>query len=338
MLKVACIGAGYFSQFHFDGWARTGLTEIVGLTNRDRAKAEATGLPIFDTLEGMLEATQPDILDIIVSPEGHAEAIRAGLDHGVGAIVCQKPFCRDLAEAKAMIALAKEAGIPLIVHENFRFQPWYRAIKSALDDGAIGTPLQATFRLRPGDGQGPEAYLARQPYFQKMERFLIHETGVHWIDTFRFLFGDPLSVYADLRRVNPVIAGEDAGYVLFEHDAGLRVLFDGNRALDHAAANTRCTMGEGLFEGTEGTLSLHGDGSVTLRRFGEIPQRELLGANTSPNFGGDCTFHLINHVAQSFADGGPFENEAEEYLTVMRIEQAVYLSASREQKQHLSEI
>ncbi|MCY4180102.1 MAG: Gfo/Idh/MocA family oxidoreductase, partial [Litoreibacter sp.] len=190
---------------------------------------------------------------------------------------------------------------------------------------------------RPGDGQGPDAYLARQPYFQKMERFLIHETGVHWIDTFRYLFGDPTAVYADLRRVNPAIAGEDAGFVLFDYEDGVRVLLDGNRNLDHAAQNTRCTMGEGLFEGTEGTLRLHGDGSVTHRAFGAQDEREVLAPSTSDKFGGDCTFHLINHVAQSFADGGPFETAAEEYLTVMRIEQAVYSSAAREQKQHVSE-
>ncbi|MEM7471757.1 MAG: Gfo/Idh/MocA family oxidoreductase [Pseudomonadota bacterium] len=338
MLKIACIGAGYFSQFHFDGWARTGLSKVVGVTNRDRSKAEATGLPVFDTLAAMLTETDPDILDIIVAPEAHADAIRAGLEHGVRAIVCQKPFCRDLAEAEEMTALAEQTGIPLIVHENIRFQPWYRVIKMAIDDGAIGVPLQASFRLRPGDGQGPEAYLARQPYFQDMERFLIHETGVHWIDTFRFLFGDPEAVYADLRRVNPVIAGEDAGFVLFDHPSGVRVMFDGNRCLDHATQNTRCTMGEGLFEGTEGSLRLLGDGSVMQRSFGAQDETQICPPNDSPNFGGDCTFHLIDHVARAFADGGPIENTAREYLTVMRIEHAVYISAAQQQKQLLSDI
>ena len=36
----------------------------------------------------------------------------------------------------------------------------------------IGTPYQISFKMRPGDGQGKNAYLNRQPYFQKMERFL----------------------------------------------------------------------------------------------------------------------------------------------------------------------
>ena len=59
-----------------------------------------------------------------------------------------------------------------------------------IDQKIIGEPFQITVRMRPGDGQGKNAYLNRQPYFQKMERFLIHETGIHFIDLFRHFFGE----------------------------------------------------------------------------------------------------------------------------------------------------
>lgn len=326
-MKVACYGAGYFSQFHFDGWSRIDDVSVVGVANRDRTKAEQTGHPVFDTVQDMLTQTDPDILDIIVSPQGHAEAIRAAVDQKVQAIICQKPFCTSLAEAQEMAELAQHAGIPLIIHENFRFQPWFRAIRAAIDAGDIGDPLQATFRLRPGDGQGPDAYLARQPYFQKMERFLIHETGVHYVDTFRFLFGNPTSVYADLTQVNPVIAGEDAGFVIFEHAAGARSLLDGNRNLDHAAENTRCTMGEGMFEGTDGTLTLFGDGSVRLRKFGTIQDTAILAPDASGTFGGDCTYQLERHVVEALKGRQKFENRADDYLAVIKIEDAIYRSS-----------
>ncbi len=336
MLKVACVGAGYFSQFHFDAWSRVEGAEIVGLTNRERSKAEATGLPVFDDLKTLLTETRPDILDVIVSPEGHVDAIETALNFPLKAIVCQKPFCTSFADAQEMIALAEQAGVPLIVHENFRFQPWYRCVADQIAQGAIGKPLQATFRLRPGDGQGADAYLERQPYFQKMPRLLIHETGVHYVDTFRYLFGDPTAVYADLRRVNPVIAGEDAGFVVFDHPDGVRTILDGNRCLDHAAENTRCTMGEGLFEGTDGSLEIMGDGSVHLRAFGETESRVVLKADTSPNFGGDCTYYLIAHVVEALRSGAAFENEAADYLTVMKAEHAIYLSAETKTKIALS--
>jgi predicted dehydrogenase len=333
-LRVACLGAGYFSQFHIDAWQRIAGTQLVGVADRDLTKAQHFGVPGFESLDALL-GTQPDILDIILPPTGHAQAIRHALDAGVRAIICQKPFCTSLAQAQDMATLAATKGIPLIVHENFRFQPWYRAIKAAMTQGRIGTPLQACFRLRPGDGQGPNAYLDRQPYFQTMPRFLIHETGVHWVDTFRYLFGDPTHVYADLRRVNPVIAGEDAGFVTFDHPNGLRALFDANRSLDHSADNARRTMGEALVEGTAGSLQLLGDGSVHLRAFGAIEADRILGPDRHKGFGGDCTHALQSHVISGLLNGTALENTAADYVKVIEIESAIYTSAMEGRKLEL---
>ncbi len=331
-IRVACLGAGYFAQFHHDGWARLNDVQLVGISDLDISKARATGHPAFEDLASMLKGTTPDILDIIVPPTAHLSAIETALDHGIRTIICQKPFCGDIDTAKTATDMASAAGATLIVHENFRFQPWFRAVQKAIAAGKIGKPLQATWRMRPGDGQGPDAYLARQAYFQKMPRFLIHETGVHYIDVFRFLYGEPTAVYADLRKVNPVIAGEDAGYVTFDHSGGVRCVLDANRCLDHAATNTRCTMGEGLFEGTEGTLAIAGDGSVKFRAFGAIETELILPPSNAKSFGGDCTYHLQAHVVGSLSQKVPLENSAENYLSVMQIEEAIYVSNTMGQK------
>jgi predicted dehydrogenase len=328
-LRVACVGAGYFSQFHYASWARMEQVSLVAACDTEIERARATGLPAYFDLGAMLAETSPDLLDIILPPAAHATAIRTALAAGVMWIICQKPFCTDLDEAGAIIREAEAAGATIVVHENFRFQPWYRAIKAALDRGEIGQVLQMTFRLRPGDGQGPDAYLARQPYFQKMPRFLVRETAVHWVDTFRYLLGDPVAVYADLRRINPVIAGEDAGHILFEHPGAVRALFDGNRHLDHAADNLRRTMGEALVEGTTGTITLHGDGSVRLRRFGQSASVPLLPPDTWDGFGGDCVHALQRHVVSGVLHGTVLENRAQDYLEVIRLEQAIYASADQ---------
>lgn len=332
-LRVACLGAGYFSQFHFDAWERIEEVELVGISNRNIEKARQTGHPAFSDIGQMLEATSPDLLDIITPPETHLSAVKAALEHGVKAIICQKPFCTSLDEARIAVSLAAAKGVPLIVHENFRFQPWYRVMARSLAAGDIGDVHQLTFRLRTGDGQGPDAYLSRQPYFQKMERFLVHETAVHWIDTFRFLLGDIQAVYADLRKMNPVIAGEDAGYIIFDFDQGVRAIFDGNRHLDHASANTRTTLGEALLEGTTGTITLAGNGAVYLRSFGQTAQRTLLEPKDWHGFAGDCVFALQRHVVDGLLERGPFENTAADYLRVIEVEEAIYRSASEGRKQ-----
>lgn len=325
-LKVCCIGAGYFAQFHYDAWARIPDAKLIASVDMDLEKARATGVSACSNIEEMFAKESPDVIDIVVPPEGHLEAIKAALANGVSAIICQKPFCGGLEQAKIAVDLAKEANIPLIVHENFRFQPWYRTIKERIDSGAIGDILQSSFRLRTGDGQGPGAYLDRQPYFQKMPRFLIHETAVHWVDTFRFLMGNPDYVYADLRRHNEAIAGEDAGHLILGYDSGQRAMFDGNRLLDHAAENHRNTLGECLVEGTTGTLELDGFGNVTERKFGEIEKRIILPAQSYRGFAGDCVHALQSHVISGLFNGTSFENEAADYLKVQEIEEALYQS------------
>jgi len=329
-IQVACVGAGYFSQFHYESWSRMPRAVPVASCNRDIEKAKATGLPAYQDLARMLETERPDLLDIILPPIAQADAIRTALRCGLKWIICQKPFCRSLDEAEDVIAQADAANATIVIHENFRFQPWYRAIKTAMAQGQIGTPLQATFRLRPGDGQGPRAYLDRQPYFQELPRFLVHETAVHFVDTFRFLFGSPSAVYADLRKVNPVLAGEDAGYILLDHPNGVKAMFDGNRCLDHSAENLRQTMGEALIEGTEGVLTLYGEGSVERRGFGKQERQQILPPSTHDGFGGDCA--LQSHVISGLLNGTPLENTAPDYLDVIRIEETIYRSAAEGRK------
>lgn len=334
-IRVACAGAGYFSQFHYDAWARIPRVKLVGSANRNIEKSTTTGLPAFASVQEMLDQAEPDLLDIITPPETHFDAIQTAIAAGVKAIICQKPFCNDLTEAKRAVALADAANVILIVHENFRFQPWYRKMHTQIASGALGEIQQMTFRLRTGDGQGPNAYLDRQPYFQKMTKFLVHETAVHYIDTFRYLLGDVSSVYADLRTLNPAIKGEDAGYILMDHSSGARACFDGNRHLDHAAENTRCTLGEALVEGTKGTMNLTGDGALHLRKFGEVAAHTILPAQAYQGFAGDCVFALQNHVISGLLDGAELENQAFDYLRVIDIEDAIYTSAKEGRKLEL---
>lgn len=335
-LRVASLGAGFFGRFHLDAWRRIPEAELVALCERDRERATRTAAEFaipatFDDVGVMLDAVRPDILDIATPPPTHLPAIEAAAARGI-ATICQKPFCGGLDGARNAVEIASRARILLVVHENFRFQPWYAEIKRHLDAGLLGEIYQASFRLRPGDGQGKDAYLGRQPYFRTMPRLLIHETAIHLIDVFRYLFGEAASVYASLARLNPVIAGEDAGIVLLDHANGVRALFDGNRLADNSAKNPRLTMGELWIEGASGALRLDGDGGVFHRARGAKVETMLPYDWADRGPGGDSVRRFQNHVVRHMLDGTTPQNTGEAYLANLAIEEAIYLSHAQGRK------
>jgi predicted dehydrogenase len=329
-LRVAAVGAGYFSQFQYHGWKAIAEVELVALANRDAGRRDAMarrfGVPHgFADIEDMLDAVRPDLVDIITPPSTHRRCVAAAVSRRIPAI-CQKPFGVDYADALAMTELAERAGVPLIVHENFRWEPWYREIKRLVESGRLGTLHAIAFRLRPGDGQGPRAYLDRQPYFQTMPRLLIVETGIHWIDTFRFLMGEVIAVMARLRRVNPAVAGEDAGLVIFEFASGATGLFDGNRLNDHVAADPRRTMGELWIEGSAGVLRLDGDGRLWFKPHRADEREHAFDRGPADTFGGGACEALQRHVVHGLLHGAPWENTARAYLENLKVQEAVYRS------------
>ncbi len=270
VLKGVGIGAGYFSQFHYDAWSRIPDVRIVAVCDLDEAKAQAVadryGVPaVYTDHAAMLDAERPDFVDIITPPVTHEELCRSAGARGV-AMICQKPLAPTLAEAERLVARAEADGVRMMVHENFRFQPWHREIKRLLEAGTIGRKLHTlTFHSRTGDGWGPDAYLGRQPYFRTMPRLLVYETGVHFIDTFRFLAGEVRQVFAMLRRLNPVIAGEDCGLLVFSFASGAVGVWDANRYNAPTAQDPRYTFGTFLVEGDGGSIRLYDDGRLTVQ-------------------------------------------------------------------------
>jgi D-apiose dehydrogenase len=328
-LRVAGIGAGYFSQFHLQGWRALPEVELVGWADRDPGKVK--GMAAFASAEEMIDKTKPDLVDIVTPPETHLELVRAVAERGLP-MICQKPLAPTFDEAHAVVAVAHKANTTLVVHENFRWQPWYREARRFIEENRLGTPHGVAFRLRPGDGQGPRAYLDRQPYFQKMPRLLVHETAIHWIDTFRFLMGEVKAVYASLRRMNPVIAGEDAGTILFDFASGATGLFDGNRLNDHVASNPRRTMGEMWLEGSAGVLRLDGEARLWWKPHQQPEAEHRYDRGPDDAFGGGCCAALQRHVVSGLIEKSAFENSGKAYLANLRIEEAVYRSSAEGKK------
>ncbi|HRD96992.1 MAG TPA: Gfo/Idh/MocA family oxidoreductase [Rubrivivax sp.] len=326
--RVVMVGAGYWAQFQLEAWCAAG-TPVVALCNRSAARAELLAarfaVPRCHTnLMQMLDEAKPTLLDVVLPPEAQWDAVSAALQRRIP-VICQKPFGLNLAQAQAMAALARQQATPLVVHENFRFAPWFRECRRLIDNGFFGRVHGIGFRLRPGDGQGPRAYLERQPYFQSMPQFLVRETAVHFIDTFRYLLGEVDAVSARLRRLNPAIVGEDCAHIVFEFGDGRTGLFDGNRLNDHVADNPLLTMGEMWLEGERGVLRLDGQARLWFKPHGGAEAEHPYGGLAPGAFGGACTA-LQKHVLAHLREGAPLENTAADYLANLQVQAAVYHS------------
>lgn len=331
-LKGVAIGAGYFSQFHFDAWSRIAEVDLTAVCDMNREASGAVqkkwGIPTAYTDVGeMLDSEKPDFVDIITRPDSHLMLVKEATRRGIP-IICQKALAPTFDEAKQIVRTAKESSVPLMVHENFRFQPWYREIKRQIDSGAIGQRLHGiSFRCRMGDGWQEDAYISRQPYFREMPRLLVFETGVHFIDSFRFLAGEIDGVYASLKKFNSDIAGEDAAAIHFDFSSGATAIWEGNRYNEPTSKDARLTFGSAIIDGSGGTIRLYEDGSLTLQPLGES-ERPIAYEVNDHGFAGDCVYATQRHFIDCLRSGQPFETSGEEYLKSLAVVEAVYESSN----------
>jgi predicted dehydrogenase len=325
--RGSLVGCGFFAQFQMEAWNRLGRI-VTAVCDIDEAKASAFAekygvANVYTDFDAMLDREKPDFLDIVTRPEQHLPMAGAAAERGVH-VFCQKPFAPSIPEAQEIIRVCREAGVRLMVNENFRFQGWYREIRRLLDAGAIGQPFSFRWLHRANDGLLASPY-PNQPYFVDYPRFLIYETLVHYLDSARYLFGEPSSVSCAIQRVNPKIAGEDMALITLQFPGTLAGTIDGNRCspLDEEGA----AMGNLRIDGLGGTLWMRADGTITVEpRSGE--RREHTWDIPTIGYRGDACYGTQKHFLDCLSSGAEFETPGEDYLKTMSLVEACYASAA----------
>lgn len=327
-LKGVMIGAGFFARFHADGWKRVEGARIAAVADIDAGRAREFaarwGIPAaYGDAGEMLEREKPDFADIVTRPDTHLSLVRLAAGRGVH-VICQKPMAPTIEECREMADAARRAGIRLVIHENWRWQPWYREVKRLADSGALGRVYHVAFKMRTGDGRGPEPFAA-QPYFRQMPRLLIYETAVHFLDTFRFLAGEIESVMCETQRINPMIAGEDYALIQIRFKQGARGLIDANRA--SGPMPPPVAFGEFVIEGDRAMARMVPEGDLFLT---EYPGQERPHPFEKPleGYKGDSARAVQQHFIDRLRDGLPAESEADEYLKTVAAVEACYRSAA----------
>ena len=262
-------------------------------------------------------------MDVATRPESHLDLTRRAAARGAH-VICQKPMAPTWADCVAMCEACEAAGVRLLIHENWRWQPWYREAKRLLDAGDLGRVVQVTFYWRTGDGRGPEPYPV-QPYFPQMPRLLVYETLVHLLDTFRYLRRRGRAPELRTARVNPAIAGEDQALILLKFASGVLGLIDANRISGPVPPGV--AMDTLLLEGERATLRVAPDGRLWLTRYGEA-ERPLPFDPPAAGYKGDSVYATQAHLIECLRTGRPSESDGRDYLKTVALVEACYRSAA----------
>jgi predicted dehydrogenase len=221
-LRFAVIGTGYWARYQLAAWRELPGVQCVAAYNRTRSKAELLaremGIPaVYDDAAELLRRERPDFVDVITGVETHRHFVELAAAAGVP-VICQKPLAPSLADAEAMLAACRAAAVPLLVHENWRWQTPIRALSTLLQRQEVGR----VFRARVTYSNSFPVF-DKQPALRELEQFILMDIGTHILDSARLLFGEATTLFCRTARVNAGVRGEDVATVLLGMESAATV-------------------------------------------------------------------------------------------------------------------
>lgn len=332
-LKGALIGCGFFARNHLHAWQGIEGAEIVALCDADAQRLHAAGRDfdisrLYADAATLLDKERLDFVDIATTAASHRALVELAASAHV-AVICQKPFALSMADALAMVQACERAGVPLMVHENFRWQAAMRAAGQALRDGSIGKPFWGRVSFRSAFD-----VFSGQPYLAQNERFIVEDLGIHVLDIARYLFGDVARLSATIARVNPQIAGEDVATMLLSHESGVTSVVDCSYASRLPQELFPQTLVE--VDGAQGTLRLFADYRLEIHtRSGtrtEIATPRLFPWSSAPwEAIQESVVAIQTHWVDCLNRGAEPATSGRDNLKTLQLVEATYESARRGQ-------
>ncbi|MCO5081506.1 MAG: inositol 2-dehydrogenase [Rhizobiaceae bacterium] len=191
MISIALLGAGRIGQIHGRNIAASKRARLAGiadpLPDGANALSKATGAPVR-TADELIDDKSIDAILIGTPTDTHADYIDRAAAAGK-AVLCEKPV--DLSSARIVKTLerVKQAGVPLMIGFNRRFDPNFAALQKRIADGVAGN-VELVSILSRDPAPPPVSYIERSGG-------LYRDMMIHDFDMARFLLGeDPVEVYA----------------------------------------------------------------------------------------------------------------------------------------------
>ncbi len=248
-VRVGLIGAGYVATHHLRALNALRFVEVVGICDRNRARAEALAKKfrvgaVYTDLASMASA-KPDVIHILTPPESHCSLALAAMDMGCHVLV-EKPMAESVEECDRMIERAREKGVVLSINHSDRFDPVVLKAIEVARSGVIGDVL-AVHSIRSSDYPPYAGGPLPQPYRQGSYPF--RDLGVHSLYLIESFLGPvrTLSINFYESGRNPMLTFDEwRAYVECVHGTGYAYL----------SWNTRPIQSELEIHGTRGVIKV----------------------------------------------------------------------------------
>jgi predicted dehydrogenase len=201
-IRLIQAGVGGFGRHWIQNVSsRSDAFELVGIADVSQAALHEAGDAIaippqrrFVSLEEAIRTVQADAVLTVTPPAVHVEHARLAFAHGLH-LMTEKPIADTLANAKAMVEMARQARRQLVVSQNYRFSPAMQKLKRLIQ---IDRPLgelghgHIDFYIPP-DFTGT--------FRESMQHVLLVDMAIHHLDLIRSVTGrNIVSVFAQTFR------------------------------------------------------------------------------------------------------------------------------------------
>ena len=221
-MRFGLIGYGLWGRLHAEAIRKAPDAELVAVACASRETAAAAeralpGVPVYLDYRALLAWPDIDAVDVVVPNHLHAQigvaALAAGKD-----VLLEKPMAPTVEECDRLLEAARTSGRVLSIGLELRLSRQWGRIKTIIDSGEIGEPLNAVvnlFRFPYRPGAGGWRYEA-----DRVGSWILEEL-VHHYDFLMWYFegaGDPLSIsaVASSRRGSARMAESFASVLRFD--------------------------------------------------------------------------------------------------------------------------
>lgn len=339
---IGMIGAGEIvMQAHLPAYRMAGF-HVAAITNRNVARAEEVArvfeIPkVYASVDELLADPEIEIVDIALTAELQPEIVRKATLAGKH-VLCQKPLGATYESAKNIVEMCHSAGVIGAVNQQMRWAPSIRASHDIISRGWLGELTQASIQVNV------DTRFEHWPFLKTIDTLEIMYHSIHYIDSIRFLFGDPIAIYADgARYPGQICKGETRTLIHMIFPGEMRGLIHDNHnnwaTQDDWYATYRFEGTKGIIKGTNGALYNYPNGREDTLSFTskEITDDYWMTPTLEGKWFPHAFMGTMGELMCAIEEGRKPENSVDDNLKTLKIVFAAYESMRKKQLVWLDE-